>query len=69
MDWGTRGEGLDDERNRTDFGLLLFRFLYTNPNWAHDPSKIVEPGTETSIMGQYFPRLSFTTKSVFEEAA
>jgi hypothetical protein len=66
MDWGTKGEGLDDEHNRTDFGLVLFRFMYNNPSWPHDPDKISEPGTEAEIMGPYFPRLSYTDKATFE---
>jgi hypothetical protein len=66
MDWGTKGEGLDDEHNRTDFGLVLFRFMYNNPSWPHDPDKISEPGTEAEIMGPYFPRLSYTDKADFE---
>jgi hypothetical protein len=66
MDWGTKGEGLDDKHNRTDFGLVLFRFMYNNPSWPHDPDKISEPGTEAEIMGPYFPRLSYTDKADFE---
>jgi hypothetical protein len=66
MDWGTRGEGLDDEKNRTDFGLILFRFMYNNPEWANNPDTIVEPGTEAEVMGPYFPRLSYTTTEDFE---
>jgi hypothetical protein len=66
MDWGTRGEGIDDESNRADFGLILFRFMLNNPNWAHDPNQIVEPGTEERIMGPYFPRMSYTDKATFE---
>ncbi len=66
MDWGTRGEGLDDERSRTDFGLILFRFMYNNPDWAQSPERIAEPGTEAETMGPYFPRLSYTDKEAFE---
>ena len=66
MDWGTKGEGIDDESNRTDYGMVLFRFMHNNPDWAHDPSRIVEPGTEEMVMGPYFPRLSYTDKATFE---
>ncbi len=66
MDWGRKGEGIDDELNRTDYGMVLFRFMHNNPNWAHDPSRIVEPGTEEKVMGPYFPRLSYTDKATFE---
>ena len=66
MDWGRKGEGIDDELNRTDYGMVLFRFMHNNPNWEHDPSQIVEPGTEEKVMGPYFPRLSYTDKATFE---
>ena len=66
VDWGTRGEGIDDDRNREDFGLLLFRFMHNNPEWKHDPDQIVKPGTEEEVMGPYFPRLSYTDKATFE---
>lgn len=66
MDWGTRGEGLDDEHNRADFGLILFRFMYNSPGWDHSPERIAEPGTEEQVMGPYFPRLTYTDKASFE---
>jgi len=66
VDWGSKGEGIGDELNRPDFGLLLFRFMHTNPGWQHDPQRIVEPGTEAEVMGPYFPRLSYTDKATFE---
>ena len=66
MDWGTDGEGIDDELNRTDFGLLVFRYMYNNSRWEHNPGKIVEHGTEAKIMGPYFPRISYTAKAAFE---
>ena len=66
MDWGHRGEGIDDELNRADYGMLLFRFMHNNPDWEHDPSRILEPGTEEQVMGPYFPRLSYTDKASFE---
>ena len=66
MDWGEEGEGLDDDANRPQFGLLVFRFMYNNPDWAYDPTKIAEPGTEAEVMGPYFPRLSYMDKAGFE---
>ena len=68
LDWGTAGEGIDDELNRSDFGMLVFRFMYNNPGWAHDPGRIVEHGTEAEIMGPYFPQLTYTDKATFEAA-
>ncbi len=55
MDWGTRGEGLDDAKNRTDFGLILFRFMYNNLEWTHNPDNIVEPGSEAEAHGALLP--------------
>jgi hypothetical protein len=66
MDWGTRGEGIDDPGNREDFGMLLFRFMYNDPDWEHSPDKITTPGTEAAVMGRYFPRLEYTDKATFE---
>lgn len=66
IDWSARGEGLDDPSNRSDFGLLIFRFQHTNPAWAHSPAHVVEPGTEQQVMGPYCPRGEYTTKSAFE---
>ncbi len=66
LDWGTRGEGLDDPANRPDFGFLVFRFMYNNPSWEHNPDTITEPGTEAEVMGPYYPRGYYTTKAEFE---
>ena len=66
VDWGTKGEGIDDELNRPDFGFLVFRFMHNNPDWKHNPENITEPGTEAEVMGPYFPRLSYTDKATFE---
>lgn len=64
--WGRAGEGIDDDLNRPDFGMVVFRFMYNNPEWAHDPGRIVEHGSEEGIMGPYFPRLSYADKAGFE---
>jgi hypothetical protein len=66
VDFGHRGEGIDDELNREDFAILLFRFMHTNPNWEHDPWKITKPRTEEEVMGPYFPKISYTDKATFE---
>ena len=47
LDWGTRGEGVGDEQNRADFGLLLFRFMYNNPQWKQNPYKVTVRGTRS----------------------
>ena len=66
VDWGHKGEGIDDALNREDYGMILFRFMHTNPNWKYDPKNIVAPGTEAEVMGPYFPRLSYTDRATFE---
>ena len=66
MDWGHRGEGIDDDLNREDYAFIVFRFMHNNHDWAHDPSKIVEQFSEEKIMGPYFPRMSYTDKATFE---
>jgi hypothetical protein len=66
IDWGP-GEGLDgDPRNRTDFGLLLMRFMACAEDWENSPLKAKTPGTEAEIMGPYYPRGYYTTKAEFE---
>ena len=65
IDWGP-GEGLDDPRDRKDWGMLLMRFMVCHPDWQHSPAKAREPGTEEAIMGPYYPRGYYTTKADFE---
>lgn len=65
MDWGP-GEGLTDPRNRTDWGMLLMRFMVCKPDWENSPAKIRKPGTEEAVMGPYYPRGYYTTKEQFE---
>jgi hypothetical protein len=66
MDWGTRGEGLDDPKNRANFGMLVFRYMYNNPDWKNNPQKITVPGTEAEVMGPYYPRAEYMDKATFE---
>ena len=65
--WSPRGEGLDDARNRADFGMMILRIMGNNPNWKQRPDNITEPGTGTAVMGPYFPKGYYTTKEEFEE--
>ena len=64
--WSPRGEGLDDPRNRADFGMLLLRIMGNNPGWKERPDNITEAGTEAAVMGPYFPRGYYTTTENFE---
>jgi hypothetical protein len=66
MNWSARGEGLDDPRNRPDFGMLIMRFMANNPTWANSPDKVLAPGSESAVMGAYYPRGYYTTKAEFE---
>ena len=65
IDWGP-GEGLDDPRNRTDWGMLLMRYMVCSPNWEQSPMKAKQPGMEPNVMGPYYPRGYYTTKEQFE---
>jgi hypothetical protein len=66
LNWGTRGEGLDDPRNRTDFGMLILRIMANSPKWKNRPDLIKKPGTEEAVMGPYYPKGYYTTKARFE---
>jgi hypothetical protein len=67
MNWGP-GEGLNDPRNRTDWGMLIMRFIASDPNWANSPTKIAKPGEDEAVMGPYYPRGEYTDKASFETA-
>ena len=66
IEWSPRGEGLDDPRNRPDFGMLIMRIMANNPDWKERPDLITEPGTGADLMGPYFPRAYYTTTAEFE---
>ena len=55
MDWGTKGEGIDDELNRPDFGLLVFRFMHNNPDWKHNPEQHHRAGDRGRGHGPLLP--------------
>lgn len=65
IDWGP-GEGLNDPRDRKDWGMLLMRFMVCHPDWANSPCKVHKPGTEAAVMGPYYPRGYYTSKAEFE---
>ncbi len=66
MEWSPRGEGIDDPKNRADFGMLIFRYMYNDPEWKNNPQRITEPGTEAEVMGPYYPRAEYMDKATFE---
>jgi hypothetical protein len=65
IDWGP-GEGIDDPRNRSDWGMLLMRFMVPHEDWQFNPAKATKPGMEAEVMGDYYPRGYYTTKEQFE---
>jgi hypothetical protein len=66
IDWGP-GEGSNDSRNRTDWGMLLMRYMVCAPDWEHSPAKSREPGSLKTVMGPYYPAGYYTTKAEFEK--
>ena len=64
--WGTKGEGIKDAQNDPDFGMLMVRFIYNDPEWKQSLEKVTIPGTEAKVMGEYLPRGEYTTKAAFE---
>jgi hypothetical protein len=65
IDWGP-GEGLNDPRNRKDWGMLLVRMMSADPNWENSPTRIAKPGEEAAMLGPYYPRGEYTDKATFE---
>jgi hypothetical protein len=65
INWGP-GEGLNDPRNRKDWGMLLMRFMVPSKDWAHNPQKSRSSDDLASVMGPYYPRGYYTTKAQFE---
>jgi hypothetical protein len=65
IDWGP-GEGIDDPRNRRDWGMLLMRFMVPHKDWEYSPAKATKPGMEAAVMGPYYPKGYYTTKTQFE---
>jgi len=63
INWGP-GEGIDDPRNRKDWGALLMRFIVPQKDWKYSPS---QPGDLTKVMGPYYPKGYYTTKADFEK--
>ncbi len=66
VEWSPLGEGLDDPRNRPDFGMLIMRMMGNHPSWLQSPDKISQPSLEEAIMGPYYPQGYYTTKEEFE---
>ncbi len=67
IEWSPRGEGIDGPKNRTDFGMLMLRFIANNPEWKQSPNQVTEPGMEEAVMGPYYPHGEYTDKETFEK--
>jgi hypothetical protein len=69
--WFGKGENYPEDNpapsSRNYVGTLYMRFMAPNPNWANAPHKVTEPGTEQRVMGPYFPRSRYYSKSEFEK--
>jgi uncharacterized protein YmfQ (DUF2313 family) len=62
IDWGDRGDGA----GRPDYGLLIMRDMLPAASFAQAIQNVQRPGTEAQVMGDYYPRTSYTSKSAFE---
>ncbi len=67
IEWSPRGEGLHDPRNREDFGMLMLRIMTNDESWKERPDNILKPGDEEKVMGDYYPRGEYMTKTQFEK--
>ncbi len=47
-------------------GVAYMRFMAANPDWEQAPQKVTVPGTEETIMGEYFPTSEYMSKAAFE---
>jgi hypothetical protein len=66
LEWPERGEGLNDPRNRKDYAMLMLRIMANSLEWKERPDLITKPGDEEKVMGLYYPRGEYTTKTAFE---
>ncbi|MBV9309991.1 MAG: hypothetical protein JOZ73_04125, partial [Solirubrobacterales bacterium] len=62
LNWGDRGDGA----GRPDYGLLIMRNMLPAPTFAQAIQNVSRPGTEPQVMGDYFPRATYTTRTGFQ---
>jgi hypothetical protein len=62
LDWGDRGDGAGDP----NYGLVILRNMLVSPDFNRAIQRVRRPGTERQVMGRYFPKSSYTTRSGFE---
>jgi len=61
-----QGENYPGPAARDYVDLLYMRFMAAEPDWARAPQRVTEPGTEAQVMGPYFPRSRYWSKSEFQ---
>jgi hypothetical protein len=61
LNWGNRGDGAGD----ADYGLLIMRNMLASPDFARAIQRVERPGTESDVMGPFFPRSRYTTTQAF----
>lgn len=66
MNFG-KGENYPDPASRSYIDTLYMRFMAADPGWSGAPQQVTEPGTEPQVMGPYFPRSKYWTKSEFKQ--
>ena len=65
MDWTTAGDGVPGGHDRLI--RLTMRQQLADPNFAEAIDKIVTPGTEEQVMGDYYPHGTYMTADQFEQ--
>lgn len=61
------GENYPDPASRDYIDNLYMRFMAVDPDWKRAPQKVKKPGTEQRVMGPYFPKSKYWTKSEFRQ--
>ena len=60
-----QGENYPDPAARDYVDTMYMRFMAVDPGWKNAPQKVKAPGTERKVMGAYFPKSKYWTKSEF----
>ena len=62
-----KGENYPDPAARNYFDVMYMRFMAVDPGWEQAPQKVRKPGTEKKVMGPYFPKTKYWSKSAFRK--
>ena len=60
------GENYPDPASRDYVGTMYMRFMAADPGWKQAPQQVDVAGTEAQVMGPYFPRSEYWSKSEFK---